>query len=47
MGIRIARFFLTPDETLKFRGQDQTLKKLKSNISKTVRDRGKVSIEVR
>ena len=32
---------------LKVKGQGQTLKILKSNISKTVRDRGKVSIEVR
>ena len=29
------------------KGQGQTLNTLKSNISKTVRDRGKVSMEVR
>ena len=32
---------------LKVKGQGQTLKTLKSDISKTVRDREKVSIEVR
>ena len=32
---------------LKVKGQDQTLKTLKSNISKTVRDREKVPLEVR
>ena len=32
---------------LKVKGQGQTLKTLKSNISKTVRDREKVSIQVR
>ena len=32
---------------LKVKGQGQTLKSLKSNISKTVRDREKVSMEVR
>ena len=32
---------------LKVKGQGQTLKTLKSNISKTVRDRDKKSIEVR
>ena len=32
---------------LKVKGQGQPLKTLKSNISKTVRDREKVSIEVR
>ena len=32
---------------LKVKGQGQTLKTLKSNISKTVRDREKVPIEVR
>ena len=32
---------------LKVKGEDQTLKTLKSNISKTVRDREKVSMEVR
>ena len=32
---------------LKVKGQGQTLKTLKSNISKMVRDREKVSIEVR
>ena len=32
---------------LKFKGQGQTLETLKSNISKTVGDREKVSIEVR
>ena len=31
----------------KVKGQGQTLKTLKSNISKTVRDRKKVSMEVR
>ena len=33
--------------TLKVKGQGQTLKTSKSNISKTVRDRDRVSIEVR
>ena len=32
---------------LKVKGQGQTLKTSKSNISKTVRDREKVSMEVR
>ena len=32
---------------LKVKGQGQTLKTLKSNILKTVRDREKVSIEIR
>ena len=32
---------------LKVKGQGQTLKTLKSNISKTVRDREKVSMEVK
>ena len=32
---------------LKVKGQDQTLKPLKSNISKTVRDREKMSIRVK
>ena len=32
---------------LKVKGQGQTLKTLKSNISKTVRDGEKVSMEVR
>ena len=32
---------------LKVKGQGQTLKTLKSNIPKTVRDREKVSMEVR
>ena len=39
MGFRIA--------PLKFRGQGQTLESFKSNISKTVRDREKVSIDIR
>ena len=33
--------------SLKVEGQGQTLKTLKSNISKTVRDREKMFIEVR
>ena len=32
---------------LKVKGQGQTIKILKSNISKTVRDREKVSMEIR
>ena len=32
---------------LKVKGQGQSLKNFKSNISKTVRDREKMSIEVR
>ena len=36
-----------PSWPLKVKGQSQTLKTLKSNISKTVRDRKKVPIEVR
>ena len=48
MGFRMAEIFLTPgDRPLKVKGQGQTLKTLKLNISKTVRDRKKVSIKVR
>ena len=36
-----------PKWPLKVKGQGETLKTLKSNISKTVRDREKVSMEVR
>ena len=36
-----------PRLPLKVKGQGQTLKTLKSNFSKTVRDREKLSIEVR
>ena len=47
MGFRMTKIFLTPGDLLKVKGQGQTLKTLKLNISKTVRDREKVSIEVR
>ena len=40
-------FIFDPRWSLKVKGQNQTLKILKSNISKTARDREKVSIEVR
>ena len=43
MGFRMVKIFLTSGD-LKVKGQGQTLKILKSNISKTVRDREKVSI---
>ena len=46
MGFRMARIFLTSGD-LKVKGQGQTLKTLKSNISKTVLDREEVSMEVR
>ena len=36
-----------PRLPVKFKGQGQTLQTLTSNISKTVRDRKKVSMEVR
>ena len=42
MGFQMVEIFLT----LKVKGQGQTLKTLKSNISKTVRDREKVSMGV-
>ena len=45
MGFRMLKIILTPPPVTS-KGQDQTLKTLKSNISKTVRDREKVSIEV-
>ena len=47
MGFRLAKIFLTSGDlqVTFFRCQSQTLKSLKSNISKTVRDREKVSIE--
>ena len=42
MGFQMVEIFLTSGSPLKVKGQDQTLKTLKSNISKTVRDREKV-----
>ena len=39
MGFRMVYNFLTPDDLLGVKGQGQTLKTLKSNISKTVQDR--------
>ena len=47
MGFGMVKIFLTPGELLRVKGQGQTLKTLKSNISKTLRDREKVSMEVR
>ena len=47
MGFQMVEIFLTSGDPCKVRGQGQTLKTLKSNISKTVRDREKVPIEVR
>ena len=47
MGFRMVKIFLTPGDILKVKGQGQTLQTSKSNISKTVRDREKMSIEVR
>ena len=50
MGFRMAEIFFTLGDLswlLKVKGQVQTLKTCKSNISKTVRDREKVSMEVR
>ena len=44
MGFRLMEIFL---KQVTFKGQGQTLKTLKSNISKTVRDREKVSMKVR
>ena len=47
MGFRMVWNFLTPDDPPGVEDQGQTLKTLKSNISKTVRDREMVSIEVK
>ena len=47
MGFRMRTIFLTSGDPLKVKGQGQTLKTMKSNILKTVRDREKVSIDVR
>ena len=47
MGFRMVNICLTSGDPSKVKGQGQTLKALKSNISKTVRDREKVPIEVR
>ena len=46
-GLSNSEFFFYLWWPLKVKGQGQTLKILKSNISKTVRDREQVSIEVR
>ena len=46
-GLSNSENIFDPREPLKVKGQGQTLKTLKSNISKTVRDREKMSIEVR
>ena len=42
MGLRMVEIFFTLDDLLKVNGQGQTLKTLKSNISKMLRDREKV-----
>ena len=47
MGFRMVYILLTPDDRLGVKDQGQTLKTLKSNISKTVRDREMLSIEVK
>ena len=39
MSFQIVEIFLTSGDPLKAKGQGQNLKTLKSNISKTVRDR--------
>ena len=44
MGFRLVKIFFTAGDP---KGQGQSLKTLKSNISKTVRNREKVSIEVK
>ena len=46
-GLSNGKNIFDPRWPLEVKGQGQTLKILKSNISKTVRDREKVSIEVR
>ena len=46
-GLSNSENILDPRWPLKVKGQGQTLQFLKSNISKTVRDRENVSIEVR
>ena len=46
-GLSNGEIFFDPSCPVKDKGQGQTLKLLKSNISKTVRDREKMSIEVR
>ena len=45
MGFRMMEIFSTSGDP--YKGQDQTLKMLKSNISNTGRDREKVSMEVK
>ena len=47
MSFGMMNIFLTSGSPLKVKGQGQTLKCLKSNISKTLQDREKVSMEVR
>ena len=47
MGFQIVEIFLTSGEPLKVKGQGRTLELLKSNISRTVRDRETMSIDVR
>ena len=44
MGFRMVKIFLTSSDP---KGQGQTLKTLMSNISKTVQNREKVSIDVK
>ena len=47
MGFRMVENIFDLRCPLKVKGQGQTLKTLKSNISKTVQDREKVSMEVK
>ena len=47
MSFRMVKIFLTSDDLYRSKVQGQTLETLKSNISKTVQDREKVSIRVR
>ena len=47
MGFRIMKNIFDLEWSLQVKGQDQTLKILKSNISNTERDREKVSKEVK
>ena len=47
MAFRMVQFFSILDELLGVKGQGQILKTLKSNSSKTVRDREMVSIEIK
>ena len=47
MSFRMVKIFLTPGDLGTSEDQSQTLNTFKSNVSTTVRDREKVSIEVR